>query len=323
MIEKATIEGIIRALGAGCVPAVDPEDIPCFSKAALAGDPVLREEQLAEVMENLTAADIPTFERALAALDADEQAWLGFKIVTDPGACLTPVDPDAAPDSLDGPSADGTSTVFVATEGGEIVCSRPVNGRDRFQMLDITRGPSMHKDQFAGLTWASVALFDAKRVVIYGAGEVSLHLARYAHDCGFATLVVDDDAGFLSPERFPESERVQVRPDWGDLADKVSLTKDDYCVCVSRGHLHDPETLAFSVQSPAAYVGMMGHPEKNQGVYDALTARGIAPEALERVHAPIGIKIADKTPAEIAISIIAELIDVRGKARAAHERSHA
>lgn len=315
MIREATIRGIIDALKAEKTPQVDPEDIPCFSLKALENDPVLHQGQLAEVLEHLTEQDIPTLERALLSLQFNDQAWLGFKIVTDARACCTPVDPDAPADSKEGPSMDDTSTIFFANESKEIVCSRPWNKRDRFQMLDITRGPRMHKDQFLGLTWTSVPLFTTQRVVIYGAGEVSVHLADYARDCGFDTLVVDDDAGFLSPERFGHSKRVLVCADWSDLADKLTLTEDDYCVCVSRSHLHDPETLAFSVQSPAFYVGMMGNPGKNQDVYDKIVAQGVSPEALERVHAPIGVQIADKTPAEIAISIIAELIDVRGKAR--------
>lgn len=315
MISEATIQGIIDALEAGKTPQVDPEDIPCFSAKALKNDPVLNAGQLQEILEGLTEEDIPALERALVSLRLNDQAWIGFKIVTDAEACLTPANPDAPADSKEGPSLDAKSTLFFANEGKDIVCSRPWNKRDRFQMLDVTRGPSMHKDQFPGVTWASVPLFTTNRVVIYGAGEVSVYLARYAHDCGFTTLVVDDDAAFLSPERFEASERVLLAPDWSDLDQKVQLTEDDYCVCVSRGHLQDVRTLAFSVNSPAFYVGMMGNPGKNADVMAAIEAQGVSRDKFADVHAPIGVKIADKTPAEIAVSIIAELIDVRGKAR--------
>lgn len=324
MIRESTIQSMIDDLHAGRSPAVDPESIPCFSAEALEGSPVLRKEQLAEVLGNLTEADVCTLERALESLENNEQAWLGFKIVTDEGKALTPVDPFAPTDSKEGPSADGLSTIFYATESKEIVCSRPWNKRDRFQMLDVTRGPSMHKDQFPGLTWASVPLFTTQRVVIYGAGDVSVYLARYADDCGFTSVVIDDDPAFLTEQRFPLSERMLVDRDWADLGEKLSLDVDDYCVCVSRSHLHDVDTLAYSVASEAFYIGMMGNPGKNQDVYDKIVAQGVSPEALERVHAPIGVQIADKTPAEIAISIIAELVDVRGKARLeAVERANA
>lgn len=315
VISERTITRIIDALNAGQTPHVAAADIPCFSDEALKDSPVVQARMLDDVLASLSKDDIPTLERALVSLRLNDQAWLGFKLVTDAAACLTPVDPNAPADSKQGPSADATSTVFFANEGKDIVCSRPWNRRDRFQMLDVTRGPSMHTDQFPGVTWTSVPLFTTQRVVIYGAGEVSVYIARYAADCGFDSIVVDDDAAFLTPQRFPISERLLLEPGWGDMEKRLVITPDDYCVCVSRSHAYDDVTLAYSVKSPAFYVGMMGNPGKNQDVYNRIIANGITPEQLERVSAPIGVKIADKTPAEIAISIIAELIDVRGKER--------
>lgn len=311
MIEEATIQGIIDALKAGKTPAVDPEKIPCFTAEALENSPVLKREHLDQVLASLTEADIPTLERALVSLRLNDQAWLGFKVVLDADKCMS-TDPQS-PDR--GPSEDGQSTIFFANEGKDIVCSRPWNKRDRFQMLDITRGPHMHKDQFMGVTWASVPLFTTQRVVIYGAGEVSVYLARYADDCGFDSLVIDHDPAFLNEERFPLSERVFVKEDWSDLAEKVELGVDDYCVCVSRSHLHDTDSVVHCLPSKAFYTGMMGSPGKNSDVFAQAKSRGITDEQIAAMHAPIGVKIADKTPAEIAISIIAELIDVRGKER--------
>ena len=172
----------------------------------------------------------------------------------------------------------------------------------------------MHVDQFEGVTWCSVPLFSTQRAVIYGAGEVSTFLERYCQDCGFTTLVIDDDPAFLTQERFPTSERVFVNADWSDLS-KVELTEDDYCCVVTRGHVHDMDALIHAVKSPAFYKGMMGNPHKNADVMASAEARGCTAQDWEGVCAPIGIKIADKTPQEIAISIVAQLIDVRGKAR--------
>ncbi|MCD8199573.1 MAG: XdhC family protein [Coriobacteriaceae bacterium] len=311
MITEATIQSIIDSLRAGKTPQVDPEDIPCFSAEALVNSPVIRQEHLAQILENLTEDDIPALERAITSLRLNDQAWIGFKIVTDPEACMRPDD-----QSFDmGPSEDDVSTLFFANEGKDIVASRPWNKRDRKQMLDVTRGPSMHVDQFEGVTWCSVPLFTTQRVVLYGAGEVSVFLARYADDCGFTSLVIDDDEAFLTEERFPLSERVFVDADWSNLDDVVTLDEDDYCCVVTRGHVHDTDALVHAVKSDAFYVGMMGNPGKNAGVIDDSVARGCSREDFERIHAPIGVAIADKTPAEIAISIIAELIDVRGKAR--------
>ena len=311
MISAQTIRTIIEALEEGATPQIGPEDIPCFSAAALENSPVVKGEHLDAVLSALGKDDIPTLERALASLALNDQAWLGFKIVLDADAyCDTdPVSPER------GPGQDASNTVFFANEGKDIVCSRPYNKRDRFQMLDVTRGPSMHTNQFAGVTWCSAPLFTTQRVVIYGAGEVSTFIERYAQDCGFETAVIDDDAAFLNAERFPRSERIFVEADWSDLADKIALGPDDYCVCVSRGHVHDVDSVVHCLLSQAFYKGMMGNPGKNADVFDAARQAGVTQEQIDAMYAPIGIKIADKTPQEIAISIVAELIDVRGKER--------
>ena len=311
MIQESTIQSVIDALRAGSTPHVDPELVPCFSSAALENSPIIRAEHLQEILDGLTQDDIPALERAIASLRLNDQAWIGFKIVYDAEACMRPDN-----QSFDmGPSEDDKSTLFFANEGKDIICSRPWNKRDRKQMLDVTRGPSMHVDQFAGVTWCSVPLFTTQRVVIYGAGEVSRFMERYCHDCGFDTLVIDDDPAFLTEERFPLSERTLLNTGWEDLAQKVQLTEDDYCCVVTRGHVHDMDALIHAVKSPAFYKGMMGNPGKNADVMANAEARGCTKEDWESVYAPIGVKIADKTPQEIAISIIAQLIDVRGKAR--------
>lgn len=311
MITESTIQSIIDAIKAGETPKVDPELVPCFSAAALENSPIIRPEHLAQILEGLTEDDIPALERAIVSLRLNDQAWIGFKIVYDAEACMRPDN-----QSFDmGPSEDDKSTLFFANESKDIVASRPYNKRDRKQMLDCTRGPSMHVDQFAGVAWCSVPLFTTQRVVIYGAGEVSVFMERYCHDCGFDTVVLDDDAAFLTEERFPLSERIFVNADWSDLAEKLEITKDDYCCVVTRGHVHDMDALIHAVKSPAFYKGMMGNPHKNADVMANAEARGCTEKDWENLSAPIGVKIADKTPAEIAISIIAELIDVRGKAR--------
>ena len=310
MITASTIQGIIDALGNGKAPQVDPEEIPCFGAAALENSPVIKQIHLAGVLANLTSEDIPTLKRALASLELNDQAWLGFKIILDAEKYVVedPISPAR------GAGLDPLSTISFANEGKDIVCSRPWNERDRFQMLDVTRGPSMHTDQYAGVTWCSIPLFRTNRVLIYGAGDVSVYLARYAQDCGFTTAVIDDDAAFLTEERFPVSERIFVDELWSDLAN-VEISSDDYCVCVSRGHVHDVDSIVHAAPSAAFYVGMMGNVGKNADVFARAIELGVTQEQIDAVHAPIGIKIADKTPQEIAISIIAELIDVRGKER--------
>ena len=166
----------------------------------------------------------------------------------------------------------------------------------------------MHFNQFRGLTWESIPLFTATRLVIFGASDVARYTAAYAADASFEVEVVDPDPSFLSEERFPRAARVLIAFD--QLA-SIELGPNDFACVLTRNHAHDPEALMHTLKSPAAYVGLIGHVDKIAGNFELLRKHGIAAEEFTRVHAPIGIKCGAKTPAEIAISITAQLIQER------------
>lgn len=298
-----TLEKMVGSLESGKIPDVAPEDLPCFSPEAVEGNPMIPADAFGSLMRSLDGGDIPTLERALEAVRKGEQSWLGFKIVTDGSACEV---------GADG-SADAESGVFFETLAGDIVSKVEPTARDVFQMNDITSGPSMHAGQYPGLTWASVPLFERIRVMVFGAGDVSRYIARYAVDCGFDVLVMDDDESFLGRERFPD-----VRTELIDFSrlDEVEILPEDYAVVVTRSHSHDPETLARVVECHPAYMGMMGHVAKVERNLEQVARDGADIAVLGEVHAPIGMECGSKTPAEIAISIVAQLIAVRHEALA-------
>ena len=147
------------------------------------------------------------------------------------------------------------------------------------------------------------------RLYIIGAGHVGSHLAKVAGDAGFRIHVVDDREKFANPERFPGAEVVVAPiPEW--LA-QAELPSSAYVVILTRGHQHDLDALRSLVTRDLRYLGLIGSRAKVARIYDALTEEGLSPDRLERVHAPIGLEIGAVTPAEIAISILAELIAVR------------
>lgn len=299
---RCTIEKMLDSLREGRTPDVEPDGLPCFSREAMENNPMIPDDGLERVLHSLDEGDIPTLERALEAVEGGEQAWLGFKVVVDPDACEV---------GAEGGSADAESGIFLETRTGSIVSKVKPTERDVFQMDDITKGPSMHAGQYPGLTWMSVPLFDRIRVLVFGAGDVSQYIARYAMDCGFDVLVMDDDEGFLNAERFPEARTRLI--DFGRL-DEVDISERDYAVVVTRNHAHDPETLARVVECHPAYMGMMGHVEKVRRNFDQVLQGGADAAVLEEVHAPIGLECGSKTPAEVAISIVAQLIKVRREA---------
>ena len=180
-MKRETLEAVATDLRAGRVPALTPEDVPAFSEAATAGDPHIGPETLAAIAATLTEADIPTFERALRALDEEDLAWLGFKVVYDPAAAVGNVDNEVTKKYGKEGSADGEPLVFFCNDAKEIVASRPLSPRDVFQAKDVTRGPSMHNDQFDGLTWVSEPLFGRVRVWLLGASDAAVEEIGRAH----------------------------------------------------------------------------------------------------------------------------------------------
>ena len=316
----AALAEIISALKAETKPTMSDAvatAFSCFSPEALAEDPDIKPTDLIRILNMLTIGDLPTFERALAAVTNREQAWIGFKIVTDASVACDSTDTEVTGFSGEGKgSADALAGVFFASEGKEIVFSRTYSARDRKQMLDITRGPHMHNRQYAGLAWTSQSLEPRQRVIMFGAGDVSSQLEIVARLVGFETIVIDDDANYLSEERFPNSQRVLV-PSFNEIGD-LEVGFDDYLCVLTRGHMYDPEALTYAVSTPAGYIGMMGTPLKNERVYELAEQKGVDPELFkaERLFAPIGFKfIGDKSPAGLAVSIVAQLLQVRSDRR--------
>lgn len=318
-MRREAIEGMIEDLRAGRTPALTVEDVPAFSAQATAGNDHLGPDSLELITNSLTKDDIPVLERALRAMDEGDLAWLGFKVVYDGNAAQANTDNEVTKKYGDEGSANGESFLFFCNDAKEIVSAHDYSPRDTFQMKDVTRGPSMHNQQFEGLTWASVPLFDPVRVWLLGASDVAVDLAKLAQHVGFQVKVADYDPTYLNEERFPGVERVMLHGgDFHELSN-LAASPDDYVCVLTRGHMFDPESCIWALENQVAYVGMMGCAGKNSTVHDLVLNAGIAEEDWERVKRPIGLAFGAKTPAELAIAIVAELIDVRYKARYSQE----
>ena len=145
------------------------------------------------------------------------------------------------------------------------------------------------------------------RLVIVGAGHVGQAVAELAARADFEVWVVDDRPQYASRGRFPWASRIVVGPFAATLPD-LAITPDTYALIVTRGHGHDQEALSHLAATPAGYVGLIGSRRKIRLIFDELSESGMAPEALARVSAPVGVAIGSQTVFEIAISIVAELI---------------
>jgi len=145
---------------------------------------------------------------------------------------------------------------------------------------------------------------------VFGAGHVSRQIVPLAAKVGFQVTVIDDRGDFADPARFPEAAEVRCIPYEG-VMERLHLDRASYVVIVTRGHMGDKTVLAQALRTRAGYIGMIGSRQKRGLIYQALSAEGFTQEDLARVHSPIGIEIGAETPEEIAVSIVAELIQVR------------
>jgi len=147
-------------------------------------------------------------------------------------------------------------------------------------------------------------------LLVVGAGHIGQSLTRLGEYAGFSVTVLDDRPDFASRERLPEADRILC----GDLVESLRgfpVDSNTYVVLVSRGHKEDELALREVVTSSAAYVGMIGSRRRVTAVLQHLAGDGFSQEALERVRTPIGLDIGAETPEEIAVSIIAEIVQAR------------
>ena len=151
-------------------------------------------------------------------------------------------------------------------------------------------------------------------LIIVGAGHIAVPLASSAATCDFAVTVLDDRPQYAHPARFPTAHQVIAGPFREELAalrEKTGFDKHTYIVLVTRGHQHDVDCLIEVMNDPLAYIGMIGSQRRIRAVCELLEQeRGILPETFDRVHAPVGLDIGARTPAEIAVCIMAEIINV-------------
>ncbi len=155
--------------------------------------------------------------------------------------------------------------------------------------------------------------FVPSTVYIFGAGHVSQHVAALAEMVGFKTVILDDRAEYANSEKFPKADEIKILDSFSGCFSGLELDGDSYVVIVTRGHRHDKTVLEQALGTKAGYIGMMGSRRKRDELYKALFNEGFTSTEVDRVHCPIGVDIKASTTAEIAVSIVAQLILARSR----------
>jgi xanthine dehydrogenase accessory factor len=152
------------------------------------------------------------------------------------------------------------------------------------------------------------AYVPSPRLLIVGAVHIAQALAPMAAAAGFEVVVIDPRAAFASAERFPG---VQLRDDWPDEAlARLGLDEATALVALSHDPKLDDPALELALPSPVFYIGALGSRRTHEKRLERLRAAGFD-TLTGRIHSPIGLDLGGRSPAEIAVSILAEVIQVR------------
>lgn len=147
-------------------------------------------------------------------------------------------------------------------------------------------------------------------LIIVGAVHTAIPLTTCAKQLGFRVTVVDPRGTFATGERFPDADELVV--EWPDEAlPRLRLDRSTYVAVLTHDPKLDDPAVQIALAHPVRYVGAIGSPKTQANRKRVLREAGISDEALSRIHGPIGLPLGSKTPAEIAISILAEMIATR------------
>ncbi|MCX7622218.1 MAG: XdhC/CoxI family protein [Thermomicrobium sp.] len=149
-----------------------------------------------------------------------------------------------------------------------------------------------------------------RHLVVIGAVHIAIPLVAMAKELGYRTTVIDAREFFATRERFPHADQLIVA--WPDEAlSQIKITPQTDIVILAHDEKFEDPALHVALRSRAGYIGAIGSRKTSQQRLERLRRAGFSDEELARIHAPIGIDIGAKTPAEIAVSILAEIIAVR------------
>lgn len=164
----------------------------------------------------------------------------------------------------------------------------------------LAEGKEYYAEQFA---------YDGK-VYVFGGGHLAQEVVPLLAHLDFTCVVIDDREEFSRAELFPGAAEV-LQLDFKQLSEHLNLHQSDYAAVMTRGHLHDADVERFLLNTNTGYIGVVGSRRKAQLTRETLLAEGYSRQQLDRIITPIGLDIGSETPAEIAVSIAAQLIQER------------
>tara|TARA_Y100000996_G_scaffold413182_1_gene400852 strand:+ start:1495 stop:2628 length:1134 start_codon:yes stop_codon:yes gene_type:complete len=198
---------------------------------------------------------------------------------------------------------DGTTD---GTLGNEILDK---DAKDRAKIL-MPYGRNEYVVLESGGEYFIEAYTTPPQLIICGGGHISRALSYLAKPLGFKLFITDDREEFVDPERFPEADILMpLKPE--EALTELPINTNSFIVIATRGHRYDNTALLAAANTSAGYVGLLGSKRKTILIYEDLIDSGLDMERVRSIRAPIGLDITARTPEEIAISIMAEILMFR------------
>jgi xanthine dehydrogenase accessory factor len=248
-------------------------------------------ELLLDYMDPANQGALSAWHAALQAMQTKKRAWM----ITDVSAGA-----DAEPGILCCADAQGCASGALQP-GAALVQQLQKNAGARSPLIIETEKKRYFTEPLAGL----------QHLYMFGSGHIAQQLAMLSVLAGFKTSVVDDRRDYATRRRFPLADEILLLDSYDEPFADIATDDNSYIVILTRNPSLDKQVLSTALHSGAAYIGMVGSEVKCRAICEELVHEGASPEALSRIHAPIGLSIGAETPEEVAISIAAELIQQR------------
>jgi len=221
-------------------------------------------------------------EEMIRLLDEGKEAWLVVTLTGEDGGCMETVSPQSDP--------------------------------ARYAKLEELSGGCDFFEDETGQACYAERLNRGGTVYVFGGGHVSQELVPLLSHVGFQCVVLEDRAQFASPALFPDARRVMLTG-FDRALDDICIGKRDYAVVMTRGHQYDLAVQRQLLRTDAGYIGVMGSRHKKEYIFGKLREEGFTDTDLARVVTPVGLTIGAETPAEVAVSVAAQLIQTRAARR--------
>ena len=247
----------------------------------------------------------PIYEKGQEALFLDEinSAYLGGEPVALASLVKTIPDIDS---KLGGKLLIRSDGSVVGTLGADNLNSEAI----KYGIELMAYGNSKYVRSETGAEYFVEGYTTPPRIILCGGGHVSRAIYTFAVNLGFNLTVIDDREEFANKTRFPLAN-VVVAESSAEGFRSIEINKNTFIVIATRGHRYDHVSLEAALNTSASYIGLLGSKRKTILIYEELLSKGVSIDRIKDVRAPIGLDINARTPEEIAISIMAEILMIR------------